>query len=91
MKIVSKTSNGVEEYIFELREATPLENKIVIKAADLITAKMLQEELGFSTSKMNGFLQNNIFPFVKMGKTYVTTRIQLEDWFRKNSGKEIRF
>lgn len=90
MKIVCKTEKGYQEYNFELRGITPLEEKMVIKASDLITSKMLQRELGFSDSKMALIIKRKIFPFVSIGSTHVTTRIQLEDWFRKNAGKEIR-
>lgn len=90
MKVVCKTENGVQEYSFELRSVTPLEEKMVIKAADIITSEMLREELGFSKSKMAALIKRRVFPFVSLGNTHITTRIQLEDWFRRNIGKEIK-
>mgnify|MGYP005786739029 CR=1 FL=1 len=90
MKVICRTDEGIQEYSFELRDTTKLEEKVIIKAADIVTSKMLQEELNFSTTKMSTLIQNKVFPFVKIGNTYVTTRIQLEDWFRKNAGREVR-
>lgn len=90
MKIVCKTENGYQEYSFELRGSTQLEEKMVVKAADIITSKMLQKELGFSDSKMSLVIKRKIFPFVTIGSSHITTRIQLEEWFRKNAGKEVR-
>jgi hypothetical protein len=34
-------------------------------------------------------LQANVLPAVKVGRDYVTTKKQLQDWFNKYEGKEV--
>lgn len=45
----------------------------------------------FGKTKLNELLQANILPVVKVGRHYLTNQKELDDWFKKNKGKEIRY
>jgi hypothetical protein len=40
---------------------------------------------------MNQLLQSGILPVVKIGGDYRTTEDQINEWFKRNAGKEIIF
>ena len=38
---------------------------------------------------MDKMLNANVLPVVQIGKDYRVTRKQIDDWFKRNSGKHI--
>lgn len=40
---------------------------------------------------MNKMLNANVLPVVQIGKDYRVTRKQIDEWFKRNSGKHILF
>mgnify|MGYP000139479840 CR=1 FL=1 len=50
----------------------------------------LQEIFGFGRDKMKKFLDKGILPTVQVNKDYMITKEDLDDWFKKNSGKAIK-
>ncbi len=42
-------------------------------------------------TKMDKMLNANVLPVVQIGKDYRVTRKQIDDWFKRNSGKHILF
>ena len=44
--------------------------------------------MGLAT-KMSQVLNSGLLPVVKIGKQWVTTDAQMQEWFNNNAGKEI--
>ena len=59
------------------------------KELKVLNSKDLQQLFGFGKTKMNQVLQSGILPVVKIGGEYRTTEEQIQDWFKRNAGKEI--
>jgi hypothetical protein len=57
----------------------------------ILNSKDLQELFGYGKTKMNQLLQSGILPVVKIGGDYRTTEDQINEWFKRNAGKEIIF
>lgn len=55
----------------------------------VLKTKDLMELFGFGKTKMNQVLQAGILPVVKLGGEYITTESQIEEWFKRNQGKNI--
>lgn len=55
----------------------------------VLNSKDLQLLFGFGKTKMNQVLQSGILPVVKIGGEYRTTEEQIQEWFKRNAGKEI--
>ena len=53
--------------------------------------KDLEEIFPFGKSKILRMCQTGALPVVKVGKTYITTDKQIEEWFEKHEGKEVFF
>ena len=45
----------------------------------------------FGKTKLNELLQANVLPVVKIGRDYITNQKELDSWFHKYKGKEIRY
>ena len=45
----------------------------------------------FGKTKLNELLQANVLPVVKIGRDYLTNQKELDNWFNKHKGKEIRY
>ena len=58
---------------------------------DLIfyTPKDLERILQFKTTKIQQLLKQQIIPSVKLGGQYRVSKEQLEEWFKRNAGKEF--
>jgi len=57
----------------------------------VLTKSDLCELFRFGKTKMDKMLNANILPVVKIGKDYRVTRKQIDEWFKRNSGKHILF
>ena len=63
----------------------------------VLTKEDLCELFRFGKTKMdkmlnaNVFMASNVLPVVQIGKDYRVTRKQIDDWFKRNSGKHILF
>ena len=55
----------------------------------ILNSKDLQQLFGFGKTKMNQVLQAGILPVTKIGGEYRTTEAQIQEWFKRNEGKEI--
>lgn len=53
--------------------------------------KDLLELFPFGKTKLNALLQANVLPVIKIGRHYIINQKELDDWFNKNKGKEIRY
>ena len=53
------------------------------------TPKDLERILQFKSTKINQLLKQQIIPSVKLGGQYRVSKMQLEDWFKRNTGKEF--
>lgn len=53
------------------------------------TPKDLERILQFRSTKINQLLKQQIIPSVKLGGQYRVSKEQLEEWFRRNTGKEF--
>jgi len=47
--------------------------------------------LPFGKTKINTLLQASVLPVIKVGRDYITNQKELDDWFRKYKGKEIKY
>ena len=56
----------------------------ILKTNDLI------EIFGFSKTKMYQILQKGILPATKIGSEYIIAESALEEWLKRNAGKEIK-
>lgn len=58
---------------------------------DLIfyTPKDLERILQFKSTKIQQLLKQQIIPSVKLGGQYRVSKEQLEEWFKRNAGKEF--
>ena len=58
---------------------------------DLIfyTPKDLERILLFKSTKIQQLLKKQIIPSVKLGGQYRVSKEQLEEWFKRNAGKEF--
>ncbi|MBR6642121.1 MAG: helix-turn-helix domain-containing protein [Lachnospiraceae bacterium] len=58
---------------------------------DLIfyTPKDLEHILQFKSTKIQQLLKQQINPSVKLGGQYRVSKEQLEEWFKRNAGKEF--
>ena len=45
----------------------------------------------FGKTKLNELLQANVLPVIKVGRDYITNQKMLDEWFKKFSGKEIKY
>lgn len=57
----------------------------------VLTKADLCELFRFGKTKMDKMLNANILPVVQIGKDYRITRKQIDEWFKRNSGKHILF
>lgn len=57
----------------------------------VLTKEDLCELFRFGKTKMDKMLNANVLPVVQIGKDYRVTRKQIDDWFKRNSGKHIIF
>lgn len=57
----------------------------------VLTKSDLCELFRFGKTKMDKMLNANILPVVQIGKDYRVTRKQIDEWFKRNSGKHILF
>jgi len=51
-------------------------------------------ELGifpFGKTKLNTLLQAGVLPVVKVGRHYLVNEKELDAWFQRNKGKEIKY
>ncbi len=55
----------------------------------IITDKEFLEMLPFGKTKFNKLLKAGEFPFVKIGKDYITTEDAIEKWINDNIGQEL--
>ena len=58
---------------------------------DLIfyTPKDLERILQFKSTKIQQLLKQQIIPSVKLGGQYRVSKEHLEEWFKRNAGKEF--
>lgn len=56
-----------------------------------ITQKELYEILPFGKTKIKQIIKSGNLPLMKIGKDYLTTHSEIEEWIEKNIGKEIYF
>ncbi len=59
------------------------------KELKILNSKDLQVMFGFGKTKMSQVLNSGLLPVVKIGKQWVTTDAQMQEWFNNNAGKEI--
>lgn len=57
----------------------------------VLTKSDLCELFRFGKTKMDKILNANVLPVVQIGKDYRVTRKQIDEWFKRNSGKHILF
>ena len=57
----------------------------------VLTKEDLCELFRFGKTKMDKMLNANVLPVVQIGKDYRVTRKQIDDWFKRNSGKHMLF
>ena len=57
----------------------------------VLTKEDLCELFRFGKTKMDKMLNANVLPVVQIGKDYRVTRKQIDEWFKRNSGKHIVF
>lgn len=57
----------------------------------VLTKENLCELFRFGKTKMDKMLNANVLPVVQIGKDYRVTRKQIDEWFKRNSGKHIIF
>lgn len=57
----------------------------------VLTKENLCELFRFGKTKMDKMLNANVLPVVQIGKDYKVTRKQIDEWFKRNSGKHIIF
>lgn len=57
----------------------------------VLTKSDLCELFRFGKTKMDKMLNANVLPVVQIGKDYRVTRKQIDEWFKRNSGKHILF
>lgn len=55
------------------------------------TKQDLLEFFPFGKTKLNQLLKAKALPVVKVGRHYITNEKELNDWFHKHKGTEIRF
>ena len=51
--------------------------------------KDLERILQFKSTKIQQLLKQQIIPSVKLGGQYRVSKEQLEEWFKRNAGKEF--
>ncbi len=66
-------------------------NRTNPREEDLIfyTPKDLERILQFKSTKIQQLLKQQIIPSVKLGGQYRVSKEQLEEWFKRNTGKEF--
>lgn len=66
-------------------------NRTYQREEDLIfyTPKDLERILQFKSTKIQQLLKQQIIPSVKLGGQYRISKEQLEEWFKRNTGKEF--
>lgn len=66
-------------------------NRTYQREEDLIfyTPKDLERILQFKSTKIQQLLKQQIIPAVKLGGQYRVSKEQLEEWFKRNVGKEF--
>lgn len=66
-------------------------NRTYQREEDLIfyTPKDLERILQFKSTKIQQLLKQQIIPSVKLGGQYRVSKEQLEEWFKRNAGKEF--
>ena len=57
---------------------------------DFLTAKDISVELGFSKSKVYDLLNQDDFPTIKIGGTYLVPREEFEKFMKRNLYKEYK-
>ena len=57
----------------------------------VLTKSDLCELFRFGKTKMDKILNANVLQVVQIGKDYRVTRKQIDEWFKRNSGKHILF
>ena len=56
---------------------------------NIFTKKELLEIFPFGATKLNKLLNAGVLPVVKVGRDYITNQERLNQWFKKNEGKQI--
>lgn len=56
-----------------------------------LSQKDMLEILPFGRTTLQKLLNARVLPVVKVGRKYITTRKELEAWFTKYKGKEIKY
>lgn len=59
------------------------------KELKILNSKDLQGMFGFGKTKMSQVLNSGVLPVIKIGKQWVTTDAQMQEWFNKNAGREV--
>ena len=67
------------------------QSNVTYQKEDLIfyTPKDLERILQFKSTKIQQLLKQQIIPSVKLGGQYRVSKEQLEEWFKRNAGKEF--
>ena len=67
------------------------QSNVTYQKDDLIfyTPKDLERILQFKSTKIQQLLKQQIIPSVKLGGQYRVSKEQLEEWFKRNAGKEF--
>lgn len=72
-----------------------MQNNIILQRntnyPHILTKSDLCELFQFGKTKMDKMLNANVLPVVQIGKDYRVTAKQIEEWFKRNSGKHIIF
>ncbi len=80
---------GYQITLLEGQSSTLLQGNI--NCPYVLTKSDLCELFRFGKTKMDKMLNANILPVVQIGKDYRVTRKQIDEWFKRNSGKHILF
>lgn len=56
-----------------------------------LSQKEMLKILPFGKTTLQRLLNARVLPVVKVGRKYLTTRKELEAWFAKYKGKEIKY
>lgn len=56
----------------------------------MLGVKDIQELFGIGRNKALALLNTEGFPTIRLGRTYLVNPSQLEEWIKKNQGKEIK-
>lgn len=63
--------------------------KMVKNNENILCTKDLMNYLGIGKDRAYALMHLKSFPSIKIGKTYIVTVAELENWLSNNKGKEI--